>query len=164
MGLSNFHTHTTYCDGKNTPRELVEKAIELGCSQIGFSGHSYTETGDKSPYCMTLSGTEEYKAEIRRLKQEYQDKIRIFLGVERDYFSKDTSKDYDYSIGSVHYVYLDGLYLPVDESRKTQIEIVEKHYNGDFYSFAEDYYALVGDIYNMTECDIVGHFDVVTVF
>jgi predicted metal-binding protein len=30
MIKSNFHTHTTFCDGKNTPREMVERALELG--------------------------------------------------------------------------------------------------------------------------------------
>ena len=28
MLYSNIHTHTTFSDGKNTPREMVEKAIE----------------------------------------------------------------------------------------------------------------------------------------
>ena len=27
MNLSNYHTHTTYCDGKDTPEEMVETAI-----------------------------------------------------------------------------------------------------------------------------------------
>ena len=26
MILSNFHTHTKFCDGINTPKEMVEKA------------------------------------------------------------------------------------------------------------------------------------------
>ena len=42
MALSNFHTHTTYCDGKDTPRALAEEAMRLGCPALGFSGHSYT--------------------------------------------------------------------------------------------------------------------------
>ena len=25
--LMNFHTHTTYCDGANSPKEMVEEAI-----------------------------------------------------------------------------------------------------------------------------------------
>jgi len=161
---SNFHTHTTYCDGKDTARELVEKAIKLGCRQIGFSGHSYTETGDEVPWCMSREGTERYKSEIRELKKEYENKIVILLGIERDYFSMDTSDDYDYSIGSVHYVFKDGVYIPVDESREIQEEAVRKYYDGDFYKFIEDYYELVGDIFNRTGCDIVGHFDVITKF
>ncbi len=37
--LANYHTHTTYCDGKNTPEEIVLCAIEKGFTSIGFSGH-----------------------------------------------------------------------------------------------------------------------------
>ena len=27
MGYFNYHTHTRYCDGKNTPEEMVLEAI-----------------------------------------------------------------------------------------------------------------------------------------
>ena len=35
----NLHTHSSYCDGKDTPEELVLYAINSGFSSIGFSGH-----------------------------------------------------------------------------------------------------------------------------
>ena len=41
MKLSTYHLHTTFCDGKNTPEEMVLEAIKLGCTEIGFSGHSH---------------------------------------------------------------------------------------------------------------------------
>ena len=41
MMFSNYHTHTAYCDGADTPEELVLEAIRLGCPEIGFSGHSH---------------------------------------------------------------------------------------------------------------------------
>ena len=44
MIKANFHTHTTYCDGKNTPEEMVQAAIALGMTAIGFSGHSHSVT------------------------------------------------------------------------------------------------------------------------
>ena len=31
---SNAHTHSTYCDGKSTVREMLEKAKELGSDYI----------------------------------------------------------------------------------------------------------------------------------
>ena len=40
MGFFNYHTHTTYCDGKSTPEEIVLEAIRFGMDTIGFSGHS----------------------------------------------------------------------------------------------------------------------------
>ena len=41
MFPSTVHTHTTYCDGKNTPEQMIQSAIRQGLSVIGFSGHSY---------------------------------------------------------------------------------------------------------------------------
>ena len=39
--LQNLHTHTTYCDGKDTPEEMVLEGLERGFHSIGFSIHSY---------------------------------------------------------------------------------------------------------------------------
>lgn len=158
--LYNYHTHTVYCDGKNTAEEMVQKAIELGLSEIGFSGHSYTEF-DLEP-CMTREGTESYKREINDLKEKYKDKIKILLGIEYDYQSKESLDGYDYVLGSVHYIFKNGEYLCVDYSRDCQIDAVNRHYGGDFYSYIEDYYSLVADLYNKTKCDIIGHFDLIT--
>lgn len=158
--LYNYHTHTKYCDGKNTPEEMVQKAIELGLLEIGFSGHSYTEF-DLEP-CMTLDGTEEYKKEIKFLKQKYQGKIKILLGLEYDYHSDCSRDGYDYILGSVHYILKNGEYLCIDYSREKQIEAVNRYYGGDFYAYIEDYYKTVSDLYKKTKCDIIGHFDLIT--
>ena len=40
--LANFHTHTVFSDGKNTPEEVVLGALEKGFRGIGFSDHGYT--------------------------------------------------------------------------------------------------------------------------
>ena len=40
MSLSSYHTHSVYSDGKNTLEEMVQSAIEKGCSEIGFSDHA----------------------------------------------------------------------------------------------------------------------------
>lgn len=157
--LYNYHTHTTFCDGKSTAEEMVKKAIELGFSEIGFSGHSYTAF-DLEP-CMTLEGTELYKKEITALKEKYKDKIKILLGIEYDYYSACSLHGYDYILGSVHYLYKNGEYLCTDLSRQTQIDTVNKYYGGDFYSYIEDYYSTVADLYNKTKCDIIGHFDLI---
>lgn len=159
---SNYHTHTTFCDGKNSPEELVLRAIELGCPELGFSGHAYTDF-DRG-YCMSPEDAEGYKAEIRRLQEKYAGRIKILLGVEQDYFSQEPTGDYDYVIGSVHYVHKDGCYLSVDHTRERFMENAQKHYGGDYYAYAEDYYALVGDVYRKTGCQIIGHFDLFTKF
>jgi len=164
MTKGNLHTHSVFCDGHDTPEEIVLEALSLGCSYIGFSGHSFSGISRDLSFCMSREGTEEYKAEIRRLQLKYADRIRVILGVEQEYYSEESTDDYEYVIGSVHYVCKDGVYIPVDQSRDTQLSAVRELYNGDYYAFIEDYYALVGDVFRKTHCDIVGHFDLITKF
>ncbi|MBQ7329130.1 MAG: histidinol-phosphatase [Oscillospiraceae bacterium] len=158
----NYHTHTCFCDGKHTPEEMVQEALRLGCKEIGFSGHSYTPFDGS--YCMTKENTLAYINAVRDLQKKYAEQIKIYLGIEQDYHSPESTAGYDYVIGSVHYVEKDGAYLSVDESKETQIAIVEQYYGGDFYSFVEDYYEAVSDVYNKTRCHIIGHFDLITKF
>ena len=47
----NYHTHTDFCDGQNTPEEMAEAAAKKGFTALGFSGHSYTDFA--TFYCMT---------------------------------------------------------------------------------------------------------------
>ena len=159
---SEFHIHTLYCDGKNTCEEIVLKALEKGFDAIGFSGHSYTDF-DKS-YCMSRKNTALYVNDVRELKNKYKDKIRIYCGIEQDIFAPEQNFEPDYIIGSVHYVLKDGIYIPVDESREKLVASVKEYYGGDFYAFAKDYFGEVGNVAKITDCDIIGHFDLVSKF
>ena len=162
MMLYNYHTHTTFCDGVNSPEEMVLEAIRLGMSELGFSGHAHMSFD--SSYCMSLEGTEQYKAVITDLKQKYADKIKILLGIEQDIYSDDPLEGYDYVIGSVHYVCKNGQYLTIDYSRAEQERIIAEYYGGDQYAFVEDYFRAVATVYEKTKCDIIGHFDLITKF
>ena len=159
MSYSNYHTHTTYCDGNDTPKELVLEAIRLGCPEIGFSGHSHLEEHEES---MSEQGTLDYCAEIRRLQNKYCDIIKVRLGIEHDIFSEIDRSLYDYTIGAVHWVKKNGVLYAVDESKENFIHTVNEIYNGDYYAFVRDYYALVGSLYEKTQCDVIAHFDLIT--
>ena len=160
--ISNFHTHSTFCDGKNSPEEMVLEAISRGCPCLGFSGHSNTPFDPG--YCMDAVREQGYREEVRRLQEKYADRIRIFLGLEQDYYSSPAFGDYAYLIGSVHYVKKDGFYISVDDTPEIFQQGVAKYYGGDYYSLIEDYYALEADVVRKTGCQIVGHFDLITKF
>lgn len=163
MRLSTYHSHTTYCDGNNTAEEMLLRAIELGCPEYGFSGHIYSE-GDEE-WCMSRENTERYKREVRALGEKYGDRIRTYLGIECDYLSDEPLDDYDYVIGSVHTVFKNGVRAEVDGgTTESRLANVNKLWNGDWYAFAEDYFAAISDIYEKTHCDIIGHFDIVCKF
>jgi histidinol-phosphatase (PHP family) len=111
-----------------------------------------------------MEGTREYIAQVRALQEKYKDQIKIYLGVEQDFYSETSTEEYDYVIGSVHYVKKDGCYFSIDMSRENQVDFVAKHYGGDFYAFAEDYFATVAQVWEKTGCDIIAHFDLLTKF
>ncbi len=162
MKTRDYHNHTCFSDGKNTPEQTVVAAIEKGLKVIGISDHSYTDfdTG----YCMKPEQMEAYIGEISRLKEKYKDKITVLCGLEQDIFSAPPEWEFDYIIGSVHYVKADGEYIPVDASAKHLKEGADKHFGGDIYALIEEYYRLVATVADKTKANIIGHFDLITKF
>lgn len=153
----NLHTHTSFCDGKNTVREMAQSAQMLGLSTLGFSGHAYTPHDES--YCMKLEDYPKYRSEILKAAEEYRGQIELLVGLEQDYYAVEPTIATDFLIGSVHYVEKNGIYTPVDETKNDIITAVKRDYDGDIYAFLEAYFALVGDVYDKTGCDIVGHID-----
>lgn len=157
----NFHTHTCYCDGKNTPDEMVEEAVKKHFSAIGFSGHAYTSFD--TSYCMDDMALGKYLADLSRLQETYQDRIQILKGLEYDYYAEQSREGLDYTIGSVHYVEVNGAYYPVDESPECTKQIIAEC-GGDAMAYAELYFGTVADVVWKTGCDIIGHFDLIKKF
>ena len=155
----NLHTHTSFCDGKNTAEEMVQGAIALGCETLGFSGHS---TIEGAYWTMPAESNDEYICEIKRLKEKYRDQIEIALGIEFDVRSKCDNSLYEYIIGAAHAVRNKDFCFDVDLSSDALKENVDKYYGGDFYTFASEYYEGFYTLCDITKCDIVAHFDLVT--
>lgn len=159
--LSNPHTHTTYCDGNATAREMVEAAVARGFTSLGFSGHSYT-VFDES-YAMSPGGMGRYIREIRGLQQEYKDKLDILLGVEWDYYGQIDREDYDFIIGSVHYLKspLTGDHYTVDYTREELESCLEEGFHGNVMAMLTTYYENVTDMAVNRKPTILGHFDLI---
>lgn len=162
MIKTNFHTHTAYCDGKDTPEELVLAALDRSFTALGFSGHGFFEPD--IPFAMDPVRERKYYKDIRRLQQEYAGKLQIFCGIEQDVYAAPSAFAYDYVIGSAHYVYKDGVYLSVDHSLGKLQEALSQHYDNDFDALAKDYFAAVALIPENTKADIIGHVDLVLKF
>ena len=104
--LSNSHTHSTYCDGKNKPEEMIAAAKANGFVSLGFSGHG--NPGFASTWSMKPENQEKYFQHIRSL-QPSQDGVRIWCGVELDAMATpealEKTRGLDYRLGSMHYFY-----------------------------------------------------------
>ena len=160
----NLHTHTVYCDGSNSVDEMVEAAINAGLDTIGFSGHFILDIEPPQWWSMDEERVAKYRVDIIKAKEKYKGRINILLGCEKDYFSPVPKDEYDYSIGSVHYVLKDGVYIPMDIEAEELQNAIDQLYGGDSLAMAKDYYSLVADVYNRTGGEIVGHFDLLTKF
>ena len=160
--LQNLHTHSTFCDGKNTLAEMVEEAIARGFHSIGFSKHSYMPFSDY--FQVTKEEAEEnarrYRAEARALKEAYRDKIEIYVSEEVEMFSDVERSHYDYLIGSVHYLKIGDDYVGFDRDLKKVRSIVDGRFGGDGMAFARSYYEHLAELPTHNSFDIIGHFDI----
>ncbi len=156
---ANFHTHSTFCDGVNTPEEIVLYSIEKGFSAIGFSSHGYSAYDLR--YC--IKDVEGYVSEVNSLKEKYKGKIEVYLGIEEDAFAPMDRSIFDYIIGSCHYFSVDGKYYPIDSSYDYFKEGLNV-FGGDVLKLAENYYENFLTYIKQRKPDIIGHFDLITKF
>ena len=148
---TNFHTHTTFCDGAGTAEQMVVSAIEKGFDVLGFSSHSDM-----------VKDLDAYKAEIRRLAAKYEGKIRILCGIEAEYDTGFKRGDLDYVIGSTHYITApDGARFAFDATHDSFLAGVRDHFGGDFVAFLHAYFAQELEMVGKYDCDIIGHLDLV---
>lgn len=155
----DFHVHSTFSDGKDSPRALVEEALRRGMTDLGLSDHSYT-VFDGS-YCMPKDRDIAYRDEVARLREEFAGKIRIRCGIEQDYDSSESTAPYDYAIGSVHYIRFGNDYCPVDDGAQYLVSAADSLFDGDIYRVIEAYYAAVSDVLERTGAQIIGHLDLI---
>lgn len=158
--LQNLHTHSRYCDGNDTPEEMIELAIAKGFDSVGFSGHSYMFFSPS--YSMSLEGTEEYKREITALKEKYKGQIDVYLGLELEMYSEVPTDGYDYLIGSCHYLRYGDEYVGFDRTAEEVRSVIDTRFGGDGMAFARAYYEMVTKLPECGKIDILGHFDLIT--
>ncbi len=86
---TNYHAHTWRCKhAQGTEEEMVLAALESGFTDLGFSDHAPWPYpgGFISSYQMLPEQLEDYVNTIRALREKYKDRIRIYIGLEAEYF------------------------------------------------------------------------------
>ena len=156
--ISNIHTHSIYCDGRDTPEAMVQTALAKGLTALGFSGHSYAPF-DPSFIGMSPEATADYRKEVLHLKEKYADQIRIYLGLEQDLFSEEDGLDWEYKIGSVHYLRHGDAYYPIDSKAHILQEMIDTWFDGHVLPMVEEYCADILYMYDTRKPDVIGHFD-----
>lgn len=157
----SYHTHTTFCDGKNTPMEMAEAALRQGLTALGFSGHSYSP-GD--PQSTMAPDPTPYRRAVEKVRRRFAGTLEVFCGVEQDLYSPGDGSEFEYAIGSVHFLKKREVFCPIDLSPRQLRQGVKDLYDGDPYAMAEDYYQAAAALPDRTAAKIVGHFDLITKF
>jgi len=157
---SNLHTHSTYCDGKNTIEENIKEAIALNFRSIGFSGHAPSGRRYDS-CCMTEETTKKYFAELENLKQKYKNSIDVFKGIELEACNPENFEEADYSIGSLHFLQSGSSFFNIDDTKDKLKAVVNSL--GEL-NFVRMYFEQLLSFSLKINFDIVGHFDLYTKF
>lgn len=169
---ANYHTHTTWCDGKDSPETVVLSAVAKGFEAIGFSSHAMLPKPILD-WVLTPEKSLRYAAEIRDLASRYSGRIRVLCGVEADYSAGSASPDRssyaamkpDYIIGSIHFVTApDGALVCVDKSPQSLAEGVRDHFGGSVEAYIRAYFAQQREMVGRFDFDIAGHLDLVRKF
>jgi len=161
--MINYHNHTPLC-GHATGEisEYIEKAIELGIREMGFSDHAPMPEGLREGISMKPEEAEVYIGNVLAEKDKYEGKLDVRLGFEVDFPLFDTfNRDYfsdpriDYLIGSCHFI--DG--WPFDHP-----DYIDEFSRRDVDEIYLRYYEIMGELVDSGLFDIVGHMDLVKKF
>lgn len=162
MQKSNFHTHSSFSDGKATVRGMTERALSLGFHSLGFSDHSYAKLFED--YSMKLGTEAEYVREVRAAEAEFAGKIKLYAGIELDVDSPVPDCELDYVIASVHGLVRGGKYYAVDNVPAELDALVREGFGGNAVDMAKAYFCRVTEHVIKSKPDFVGHFDLITKF
>lgn len=151
----NLHTHSIYCDGKDSIEEMIQEAISRNFTILGFSGHGHLDMDSAS---MSVENTKSYIQDVIHMKEKYKDKISIHLGIEQDMLGRMESKScFEYVIGSKHFIGN----TPIDYSIEVFEQLFES-YQKEYVRLCKDYYEELAKMSKWQEVDIIGHIDLIT--
>lgn len=141
--LRDGHIHTLYCPhGSNDSLEqYIERAIELGFSEITFTEHAplpenFTDPAPARDSSMRKADLEQYIKEVESAKKQYASSLKINTGLEVDFisgFEEETTQfltEYgsflDDAILSVHFLPINGQFVCIDFSEEEFGRIIKE--------------------------------------
>lgn len=162
MILQNLHTHSTFDDGQSSLEEMALAAEEAGLTSLGFSVH--TPMPFDSCWTIAPERMPDYLAEVRRLRTAFAGRVAIYSGAEWDLLSQVSLREFEYVIGSMHFIRSGDRGSCVDNTPEMTARYLAEMFGGDADSAAEAYFAGYETLARSEEVDIVGHFDLITKF
>ena len=162
MLTQNLHTHTAFDDGKASPMERAQAALNAGLTGLGFSAHSTLPY--ENDWCLTDDTLPAYLAEVARVRDAFRDRLAIYSGLELDGISAQNTDGFDYVIGSLHHITVAGEYPSIDYTAPITRDALDQYFHGDARAMTAAYFAQYEAMANDPRIHIVGHFDLITKF
>ena len=163
--LVDYHTHTALCKhADGNAEEYIAHAVQRGLTEIGCSDHAPMPNGFDLQHRMTIDQFhQEYKPAVLALREKYKGTIAVKFGLEGDFYPGTESwvrefnsqHEFDYIIGSVHYLGEWGFDNPVFVHRYEEKDVDEVY---------EQYYQHIKRSAAARLFDIIGHCDLVKKF
>lgn len=175
--MTNYHTHTTFCDGADSAATMAAAAFSQGITALGFSAHARHFINNDANRSSILPDSDDwhiddtdydnYAAEICRLREEYAGRMEILCGFEADYIPNIASpkdpfyreKGAQYLIGSVHYIVQGSSYFTVDGPAEEVRNGIDTLFNGDAKAAVCEYFSLQRKMLNEGGFEIWAHPD-----
>lgn len=162
--LSNFHSHTNYCDGTDSVLTMAEEALKLGFTQYGVSSHAPVPF--PCTWTMQADRLQNYIEDVAAVKLLLKDKIEIYCGLEIDYIPEiigpvDYRHMLDFTIGSIHFVdqFEDGTEWEIDGSNTLFKKGLTEIFDNDAKKAIKRYFELTKEMIENDCPDIIGHLD-----
>ncbi|PSP54367.1 histidinol-phosphatase [Halobacteriales archaeon QS_1_67_19] len=163
--MYDYHVHSNYSDGSFL-RTMTEAADDAGLEGVGFADHCNVSGDEEIWESKLVAGFNLDQTYSRRrdaieaLRDDAA--IEIYDAVEMDYEPDEEERireflaeaEFDYALGSVHYLDRGGEYVGVgDDSHAESLSPDERR------AFVDDYYDTVADLIRSELFDVVAHLD-----
>jgi histidinol-phosphatase (PHP family) len=159
---TNYHTHSSFCDGKSELSDLLSTAKQLQINSLGFSSHAPLPFDCK--WCIKADRLDEYLSAIDQV--DSTEGIEVYKGLEVDFIPdvinvRSFKAKLDYTIGSIHFVehFENGTGWEVDGSHSFFLEGLDKIFNNNIKDAVVRYFELTREMIRTSPPDIIGHVD-----
>ena len=165
--ITNYHTHTVFCDGQAEAVCYADEAIRQGVASLGFSAHA--PVNFPTNWTINPERLGDYYSEIHRLKHKYDGCLDIYCGLEADYFpdilhevqALYSNYLWDYIIGSVHFIgiFPNGRRWCIDGPHEEFLEGWHEIMDSDPLRPIQEYFEITREMVRVMKPDIIGHVD-----
>ena len=167
MIISNFHTHTRFCDGAAEPEEYAAEALAQRLKILGYSAHASVPF--PCNWTIPPDKFQEYLSIVRYLKDKYSGALEIYNGLEIDFIPdlwpqmEESIKPalLDYFIGSIHFIdyFEDGIRWSIDGSNEEFQKGWNEIFHGDSHEVVRKYFSYTRAMIKEMKPPVVGHLD-----